>query len=164
MRNKTRVGLRSLWAAAAIIAGVSCSSGQGVSDAGSSSAAYSACLSAGGCDRLFILKVDADRVTCTRLILISLCDSSPIALTVPPGWGIQEAAIFHQQSDCTRTEGPGAAVSASGGTGTIAWTPADAFPSQVAAHATLTFPQSAGSWVPATDRLDADAIAVSGCP
>ncbi len=158
---------RSLWTAAAIIAGVSCSSGRDVSDAGNgpSSAAYSACRSFGGLDRLFIFKVDVDHGTCTRLTLINPSASSAIALTVPPGWGIEEAAISNQPSDCGRALRPAAAVSASAGTGTIAWVPADAgeFPAQVAAHATLTFPQSAGSWVPATDRLEADAIAVSGC-
>lgn len=157
-----RPPMRALWLAA-LVTWTSCSSGRDGPDAGNEAAraGYSACQLIGGYDRLFVFRADSSRGTCTRLVLASPASFSAIPLTVPQGWGVQEASISNQASDCGKTGASGSAVAANGGTGAIDWMPPQGFPSQLAAHATLTFPQS--GWVPAMDGFDADAIIVSPC-
>src|SRR5262249_18012595 len=152
----------ALWLTA-LLTWTACSSGADGPDAGTEAAraGYTACQLIGGYDRLFVFRADSSRGTCTRLVLASPDSFSPIALTVPSGWGVQEGAISNQASDCGKTTASGSVVAANGGTGTVDWMLPQGFPSQLSAHATLTFTQS--GWVPATDRFDADAIAVSSC-
>lgn len=162
MQDFMRPAMRALWLTSLVL-WTSCSSGRDAADAGDDAAraGYSACQLIGGYDRLFVFRADSSRGTCTRLVLASPASFSAIPLTVPQGWGVQEAAISNQASDCGKSVPSGSAVAANGGTGTVDWMPPQGFPSQLAAHATLTFPQS--GWVPATDRFDADAISVSSC-
>jgi len=132
------------------------------SDAGS--AGYSACWTIGGLDRLFIFKRDDSRQTCTRLRLLSPSSISSLTVSAPDGWGVEEAAISNQPDDCSRTGTlSSGSASASTGTGTISWPSSDAssIPLQLDVHVALGFTSS--GTLPASDRLDADAVRVSSC-
>lgn len=137
-------------------------------DAGSA-AIYSAENLFTNVPRFAVFKADPARDLCFRLVLEADGGNSPLGIATPPGWTIGKAEVTDHASDCKLVNGGfpppplGTAVQATGGVGTIAFSP-NFPPCDLTIHASLSFPKGA-PWVPANEPLNVDLLEVSGiCP
>ncbi|MBI3184300.1 MAG: hypothetical protein HYZ28_19375 [Myxococcales bacterium] len=126
----------------------------GGADAGSPdggrSGEYSACAYIGALDRIAISRTNLARGTRVRLILVSPATGGPLGITVPPGWGGQNAVL----------ETATTSVQATSGSGEVRFRQADGglwpYPESLDVHLSLSFPGVG------TERLDSDGLPLSG--
>jgi hypothetical protein len=142
-------------------AGVDVSSSKGCMAAGGE---VSAVGLATNVPRFLIFKADPARDVCFRLMVEGF-DGPGIGIMTPAGWSVGSAEVTDHASDCSLINGYpappiGSATNATGGTGSIS-IDGPFFPCTVTIHATLSFDAQA-PWVPPTEAIDADQLAVSG--
>jgi len=115
----------------------------------------------GGLEHLTVVKSDDARDVCVRIFLAAPEQTSALPITVPAQWGIVIAEMGQGAAECTAVPPLMSSYTPDGGSGSIAWsaTCPTCLPTELDIHATLTF-ATGPEWLPASEPLDADGIAV----